>query len=618
MKILTVHGLGRQEENPTTWQNDWNRAFGDVLGRWSSEKPLIAHATYDELFGDTPMTASGTATGFGKLLWDEVKYGFIDTVSNVWPFRRRRGFAGDVGEAVKWKIGMVTQFAEDAALREKLRNHLAQQIEHEKPDVIFAHSLGTLLTYNLLLNAPYTALLRGKTFITCGCQIGRAALRTLFGGRLTTVDTHAWFNLYNREDDVLVVPLNIVADNYRQIDTYFNIDGVADHDAVGYIRHENAINLVWRQLALVPAAPARAVGSAKPKATKGDIAPLQPGAPTPPKRQPRRALLIGINDYPNPEDRLEGCVNDVFKMSAALQQIGFEPEEIRIVLNDRATAGGIRERYSWLLEDPQPGDVRVLYFSGHGAQIPDYGSDETIDHQDETLVAYDFDWSDRSTHLSDDDFNAIYAQLPYDMTFVAFFDCCHSGGIARAGGAKARGLNPPDDIRHRVLRWNWKDQIWEPRDLGAQRAKRSVDSYVKGNAAYVGKEGSTSRILRSVGLRQLGWETYNRRKKKFGHKGPYQPLIFEACEEGEFAYEYVDGATSYGGYTYFLTQELFAAAREGREVRFVDLHARAAKLLAKLYNQSPQLLGPAAQRKAIVPLRRSSEKKQLINRTKRS
>ena len=395
MKILTVHGLGRQEKNPDTWQGGWKDAFGKAIGRWSSTTPVVEHAEYDELFGDTPMTVGGTAEGFGRLIWDEVKFSVVDKLSNIWPFRRR-AFGDGVSDAVKWKIGMVTQFAEDPALRQRLREHLAAQIAQHKPDVVFAHSLGTILTYNLLLNKPHTSLLRGRTFITAGCQIGRAALRSLFGGRLEMVDVRSWFNLYNRHDDVLVVPLNIFAANYRQIDTHFDTKGVGDHDAIGYILHENAVNTVWRQLALTPKAPVRAVGGAQPKATKADVLPVSPTAAVEPKRLARRALLIGINDYPNPDDRLEGCVNDVFKMSAALQQCGFQPEEIRTVLNERATAAGIRERYTWLLDDPRPGDVRVLFFSGHGAQIPDYGSDETVDHKDETLVAYDFDWNDRA------------------------------------------------------------------------------------------------------------------------------------------------------------------------------------------------------------------------------
>jgi hypothetical protein len=209
-------------------------------------------------------------------------------------------------------------------------------------------------------------------------------------------------------------------------------------------------------------------------------------------RTPRRALLVGINDYPNPDDRLEGCVNDVFKMSATLQQIGFDPEDVRVLFNERATAAAIRERFAWLLEDPQAGDQRVFFYSGHGAHIPDYNSDEIVDHTDETLVPYDFNWDDRTTHLTDDDFKDLYAQLPYETTFVAFLDCCHSGGMTGAGGAKIRGLDPPDDIRHRMLKWNFDLELWEPRDLAKERG---LPDYLRETSAYTGKSGATNRIF---------------------------------------------------------------------------------------------------------------------------
>ena len=52
-------------------------------------------------------------------------------------------------------------------------------------------------------------------------------------------------------------------------------------------------------------------------------------------------------------------------MSAMLQECGFAPEEIRMVLNERATAKGILDRLHWLLDDLQSGDERVLFYSGH-------------------------------------------------------------------------------------------------------------------------------------------------------------------------------------------------------------------------------------------------------------
>lgn len=501
---------------------------------------------------------------------------------------------------------MVTQFADDERLRESLREKLTEQIEENQPDIVFAHSLGTLLTYDLFLHPPQNEIIKNRSYITCGCQVGRRALRSLFGGRLETVMAREWYNLYNKNDDVLVVPFTIYANNFQTVDTTFELPGIGDHDAVEYIRHANAQNKVWREIAGLPRArtllqrpTAGTTGKAKRITVTEDVGEKQATAsvasPT-----PRRALLVGINDYPNPDDRLEGCVNDVFKMSATLQQIGFKAEDIRVLLNERATSAAIRERFAWLLEDPQPGDQRVFFYSGHGAQIPDYNSDEVVDHTDETFVPFDFDWNDKSTHLTDDDFSDLYAQLPYETTFVAFLDCCHSGGMTRAGGAKVRGLNPPDDIRHRMLKWNSELELWEPRKLAEER---ELPRHLRETKAYTGKSGATNRILRGVPLRTLAHDKKTRdlREEEHGHQGPYLPLIFEACREDQFAYEYRDGVTAYGAFTYFITKALFDAGHEKKKFTFEKLLGNVASLIAPYYDQEPQLVGPKKWCTAEVP-----------------
>jgi len=125
----------------------------------------------------------------------------------------------------------------------------------------------------------------------------------------------------------------------------------------------------------------------------------------------RRALLIGINNYPDEASRLEGCVNDVFLMSSVLQEIGFDADDIRVVLDERATRAAIRDRIDWLLDGTADGQDRVLYYSGHGAQLPDYNAAEKIDHVDECLVPYDFHWTQDSA-ITDDDFLQYYSALP--------------------------------------------------------------------------------------------------------------------------------------------------------------------------------------------------------------
>src|SRR5262249_3370115 len=148
-------------------------------------------------------------------------------------------------------------------------------------------------------------------------------------------------------------------------------------------------------------------------------------------------------------------------------------------------------------------------------------------HINECLVPYDFDWTlDRA--IIDDWFLDLYSQLPYDVNFVGILDCCHSGGMTRNGMPKARGLNPPDDIRHRALRWNASLQMWEQRTL-----PMSDERLVKTQAdrkKYLGESGASKRLGRAVSL----WteeRKFEQAKRAFHHAGPYVPVLLEACEE---------------------------------------------------------------------------------------
>jgi metacaspase-1 len=218
------------------------------------------------------------------------------------------------------------------------------------------------------------------------------------------------------------------------------------------------------------------------------------------------------------------------------------PEEIRVVLNELATTASLLDRLHWLLDDVASGHERVLFYSGHGAQIPAYGIRDEADHYDECLVPYDFDWSPEHA-VTDKQFLDLYSQLPYDSYFVAIFDCCHSGGLTREGGPRPRGIDPPDDIRHRGMRWNTEPGMWEQCVMAP--TNRSLAT-ARGGADYLGSTGATYRLGRAVALRRLPNRKYDRERRALHHHGPYLPVILEACQEQELAYEYRDGATSYG------------------------------------------------------------------------
>lgn len=309
-------------------------------------------------------------------------------------------------------------------------------------------------------------------------------------------------------------------------------------------------------------------------------------------------MLVGINDYPDPADRLEGCVNDVFLMSSLLQECGFDAEDIRVVLDKRATAKGILDRLDWLLEDAREKDQRVLFYSGHGAQLPAYAPNEKVDHKDECLVPYDFDWSPERA-VTDDQFFDLYSQLPYGVNFIVAFDCCHSGGMTRDGRARVRGLTPPDDIRHRDLRWNAAHEMWVDRAFVPMN--RSLHASEVG-AEFLGESGAKSRLGRAAVLRRLENVDYDRVRRELGHYGPYMPLILQACGEKELASEYRHGATSHGAFTFCLAKILRNSRKKGVNLAFEELVLRVRKELKALnYDQTPQVVGPRGSRDAMVP-----------------
>jgi hypothetical protein len=278
---------------------------------------------------------------------------------------------------------------------------------------------------------------------------------------------------------------------------------------------------------------------------------------------------------------LEGCANDVFLVSSVLQECGFKAEDIRVVLDERATAEAILERMHWLLEGTDSGDMRFLFYSGHGAQLPPYGPDGRVDHVDACLAPYDFAWT-RETAITDDRLVDLYSPLPYDVHLVMVFDSCYSGGLTR-GAVRVRGLQPPDDIRHRILRWDESAQMWVARDLQAGKPDRA------------GASRATRLLGRAAGLRVLPAPKAQDLERQLGHQGPYLPVVYEACGEREFAYEYRHGVISYGTFTYALAATLRREGRGGHVPSYSRLLDETAGVLNSLgYDQHPVAVGPQA------------------------
>lgn len=602
MKILAIHGVGHGDAK-TDWKPQWQQAIARGLGNWRPGlAPDIEFLAYDDLFEKAPLNVGEVTEALFRLGASGLFYGLSDRL------RSRGGLAGAL-DSVRWTAGMIAQWVALEDLRGQLRARLADAIRRLQPDAVLAHSLGSLLAYDALRRdeAAGGTLTQGLTFVTFGSQIGNPAVRSVFGGRIEPLDgSRFWWHLFNEEDDVFTCPIGLPAGaRFRQVDTFFDLPGYADHDGATYLGHDNTALTVWQDLAATVARGRRAPAAA---ARPTDLA--QQHARITAKAKPaelrQKAVLVGIGDYPDPQNRLDGPVNDVFAVSAALQELGFPVDGIRVVLNDRATAQGMRERLKWLLDDARDGDQLFFFFAGHGAQVPGYGRDSEVDRVDECLVPYDFDWSS-GVGITDDELAALYGQLPYGCQFTVMLDCCHAGGMARGKGLRARGLTPPDDIRHRMLRWDRKTQMWLPREqLAAPTAQEDRQlARVGDRASWLGASGSVRRIGRGTSLWAPSAGAYRAARAANDHRGPYVPVMLEACAEGELAYEYRHGVTAYGAFTYSVCSVLHQVAAQQKRPRlsFEQLIARAHERIASVVAepQHPQLHCAGARRREPIP-----------------
>jgi len=176
-----------------------------------------------------------------------------------------------------------------------------------------------------------------------------------------------------------------------------------------------------------------------------------------PIRKPiKKALLVGLNRYkPELNADLKGCVNDVENIRTLIvNKFGFDPENIRVIIDDRATRRAIINRLNWLINCSIAGDELLFHYSGHGSQVRDRNGDELDDKLDEILCPYDLDWNNP---LTDDVLARRLKDLPKGVNFTMICDSCHSGTMTRSTrlgnphGELARFIMPPFDIRARSL-----------------------------------------------------------------------------------------------------------------------------------------------------------------------
>lgn len=138
----------------------------------------------------------------------------------------------------------------------------------------------------------------------------------------------------------------------------------------------------------------------------------------------KKALCIGINDYPGTDNDLSGCVNDAKDWAAELGQRGFD---VTMMLDAQCTHAALREAIKGLIHGARKGDTLLITYSGHGTWVPDSSGDEP-DGRDEGLCPWDIG---KAGPLLDDDIRQMFAARAAGVRIVLLSDSCHSGSVTR-------------------------------------------------------------------------------------------------------------------------------------------------------------------------------------------
>src|SRR5690606_36906356 len=161
----------------------------------------------------------------------------------------------------------------------------------------------------------------------------------------------------------------------------------------------------------------------------------------------RKALCVGINDYPYDGNDLNGCVNDARAWATLLvDHFDFPSSDVKLLLDSEATRKNMLKALKDLLAGASPGDHLVFTNSSHGSYVADKSGDE--EKYDEILCPYDID----QNHIVDDELRKMFDGLKKGVRLTVILDNCFSGTATRVMvGDLIPGFRTPDDRRIRFL-----------------------------------------------------------------------------------------------------------------------------------------------------------------------
>jgi hypothetical protein len=173
-------------------------------------------------------------------------------------------------------------------------------------------------------------------------------------------------------------------------------------------------------------------------------------APSPEAR--KTAVVIGIGEYQGRTKSLPGSAGDAAVIREALLRNGWEDANIKMLVNESATAANIRAELAWLVDQSSDDGFSVFAYSGHVKQKP---GDEDGDGEEND----EFIWPHDNAFISDGELAASLKALRGDA-WISFAGCESAGFDDGVSSPRRLFTGASQEIEKGYERPDWKLSVY--------------------------------------------------------------------------------------------------------------------------------------------------------------
>ena len=180
--------------------------------------------------------------------------------------------------------------------------------------------------------------------------------------------------------------------------------------------------------------------------------PLAVASAVPSPNAKKTAVLIGIGEYQGRTKSLPGSAGDAAILRDALLRNGWEDANIKLLVNEAATAANIRGALQWLVDQSSDDGFSVFAYSGHVKQKP---GDEDRDGE----IHDEFIWPEDNDFISDGELATSLKALRGDA-WISFAGCESAGFDDGVASPRRLFTGASQEIEKGYERPDWRMSVY--------------------------------------------------------------------------------------------------------------------------------------------------------------